>query len=60
MEGDGYYINLMNETENNAVPFASGSPLAVQQAPCVGNTGSTRPNQKRDKKTLGRKKINYL
>ena len=50
MEGDGYYTNLMNETEeNNAVPFASRSPPAVQQAPCVGNTGSTRPNQKRSK-----------
>jgi len=50
MEGDGYYTNLMNETEeNNAVPFASRSPPAVQQAPCVGNTGSTMPNQKRSK-----------
>ena len=50
MEGDGYYTNLMNETEeNNAVPFASRSPPAVQQAPCVGNTGSMRPNQKRSK-----------
>jgi len=48
MEGDGYYTNLMNETEeNNAVPFACRRPPAVQQAPCVGNTGSMRPNQKR-------------
>ncbi|KAG2549226.1 hypothetical protein PVAP13_9KG167613 [Panicum virgatum] len=61
MEGDGYYTNLMNETEeNNAVPFASRSPPAVQQAPCVGNIGSTRPNQKRDKKNFSEEEDKLL
>jgi len=34
MEGDGYYTNLMNETEeNNAVPFACRSPLQCSKHP---------------------------
>ncbi|XP_022681835.1 glutathione S-transferase T3-like [Setaria italica] len=58
MEGEGYYTNMMNETEDNSPMVLSSfsSPPAVQQAPSMSNntatataTATIRPNQKRSK-----------
>jgi len=59
MEGDGYYTNLMNETEeNNDVSFASRSPPQCSKHP-VWAILAARGQTRRDQKILVRKKINY-
>ena len=51
MDEEGYYTNLLNESEdNNAMALLSfSSTPATQQSLNVENIGNTRPNQKRSK-----------